>query len=225
MGPIITNIFCLIGKPGSGRETLLRSILDRSDFVYKYNLLRFVYGTTRPMNSYDINGASYHFLSNEEFDNLDPTEIIESRSYDNIYNGKVYHYFTLKKYIKFGNNYIGKVSTFQYEELKKWAMITQLKNPTIRINIYPVVVNAPIFEREKRMMNLASTEIDVYNMCNKLITERYEFKLVIEHNPEIIDNSNPNTCILDNSISGNCNITILTDLLERFIGGRIVMQG
>ena len=225
MEPITTNIFCLIGKPGSGRDTILKSVLNQSEFIEKNNINKFIYGTTRPMNSYDIDGESYHFMSNDEFENLDPTEIIESRSYDNIYTNQIYYYFTLNGYIKFGLNYIGKVSTFQYSELKKWAFLSQLKNTMVRINIYPIVINAPIFEREKRLMNKASTDEDVYNMCNKLITEKYEFKLVIEKNPEIIDYMNPNTCILDNGKSGKQNIALLTDKVEKFILNRLTMQG
>lgn len=225
MEPVTTNIFCLIGKPGSGRETILKSVINDAEFVGKNKLHKFIYGTTRPMSSSDIDGESYHFMSNEDFENLDTSEIIESRSYDNIYTNETYYYFTLKEYIKFGYNYIGKISTFQYSELKKWALISQLKNTMFRINIYPIIINASIFEREKRLMNKASIDEDVYNMCSKLLTEKYEFKLVIEKNPEIIDYMNPNTCILDNGKSGKQNITLLTNKVEKFISERIIMQG
>ena len=225
MEPVTTNIFCLIGKPGSGRETILKSVMNDTEFVEKNKLNKFIYGTTRPMNSYDIDGESYHFMTNEEFESLDPTEIIESRSYDNIYTNETYYYFTLKEYIKFGFNYIGKISTFQYSELKKWSLISQLKNTMVRVNIFPIIINASIFEREKRMMNKASIDEDVYNMCSKLLTEKYEFKLVVEQNPEIIDYMNPNTCILDNGKSGKQNIALLTNKVEKFISNRIIMQG
>lgn len=225
MEPVTTNIFCLIGKPGSGRETILKSVMNDTEFVEKNKLNKFIYGTTRPMNSYDIDGESYHFMTNEEFESLDPTEIIESRSYDNIYTNETYYYFTLKEYIKFGFNYIGKISSFQYSELKKWTLISQLKNTMARINIFPIIINASIFEREKRMVNRASMDEDVYNMCSKLLTEKYEFKLVVEQNPEIIDYMNPNTCILDNGKSGKQNIALLTNKVEKFISNRIIMQG
>ena len=74
----------------------------------------------------------------------------------------------------------------EYEELKKWAIRTQLQFPTYKINIYPIMVNAPIFEREKRMISKASTDEDIYKMCTKFIAERYEFNTVIKENPEII---------------------------------------
>ena len=34
----VTNIFCLIGKPGAGRNTILKNVLNRSDFIEKYNI-------------------------------------------------------------------------------------------------------------------------------------------------------------------------------------------
>lgn len=223
-GPLITNIFCLIGKPGSGRETIQKNILSRKEFIDKYNIKKLVYGTTRPIKPGDIEGETYHFFTDEEYANIDSDELIESRSYDN-YGGKIYYYFTLKNYIMFGDTYIAKVSTQQYVELKKWALTTQMSNPTCCINIYPIMITAPIFEREKRMMSKASTDADVYNMCIKLVAERYEFCDVINKNPELIDNMNHNSCILDNSKSGRHNIILLGDQLQKFIEIKILMQG
>ena len=220
----VTNIFCLIGKPGAGRNTILKNVLNRSDFIEKYNIHRFVYGTTRPMTPYDIEGETYHFMSKEEFLNLDPDDVIESRSYDSFFED-IYYYFTLKSHIKLGTNYIGKISTFQYDELKKWSVNTQLNMPMARINLFPIVINAPIFEREKRIMNNASTAEDVYKMCTKLISEKYEFSTVVKENPEIIDSMNPNTLIIDNSKTDKKNIVLLGNEIEKFISTKIIMQG
>lgn len=225
MESLNTNIFCLMGKPGSGKTTLLKNILNKESFIEKYNISKLVYGTTRPIGPYDIEGETYHFYTQEEFENIDPDNFIESRSYDRIYNNEIHHYFTLKDHVKFGSNYIVQFTAFQYEEFKKWALIVQLKNSMVRINIYPIMINAPIFEREKRLMNRASTEQDVYDMCSRLITEKYEFASVIKNNPELIDSMNPDTCILDNSKNGKQNLVLLTETLEKFISNKLIMQG
>lgn len=220
----ITNIFCLLGKPGAGRETILKNIMNRTEFIENNNIHRLVYGTTRPKNPYDIEGETYYFLTKEEFMNLDPDEIIESRSYDPFFDQE-YYYFTLTSHIHFGYNYIGKISTFQYEELKKWAITMQLKMPIVRINLFPITINAPIFVREKRIMNKASTDEDVYKMCTKLISEKYEFNTVIKENSEIIDNMNPQSLIIDNSLMDKSNIVIICNKIENFIKKKIIMQG
>ena len=106
MEPITTNIFCLLGKPGSGRDTLLSGILKDDNFLDEFNIKKLVCGTTRPIKPGEINGYHYHFFTKEEYELIEPTEFIEARSYDNIYINDIYWYFTLKKYIVYGNNYI-----------------------------------------------------------------------------------------------------------------------
>lgn len=221
----VTNIFCLLGKPGSGRLSILNSVLNDTEFCNKYKLERLVYGTTRPIRPGDIDGETYHFMNEIQYKDIPQEDFIESRSYDVVYNDDIHYYFTLKNYIQFGKNYIAKVSTIQYSEYKKWALLAQLKNNLLQINIYPILINAPIFEREKRMMLQSSTEDDVYSMCSKFITEKYEFKVAIEENPELIDTYNNDSCILDNSKSGRLNITVLKHQLENFISTKILMQG
>ena len=226
MKPVTTNIFCIMGNPGSGKGIILQNLLDRSEFIINYNISKFVYGTTRPMKTTDIEGLTYHFFTKEEYNNLNSSEIIESRSYDNVNTGEIYYYFTLLSHITYGSNNIGKVSLFQYDELKKWAFKTQLSNPMHRINLYPIMINASIFEREKRMINKASNENDIYEICARLLSERYEFDTVVKSNPEIIDKLNPNTCIIDNSKSGKQNIILAIDTIELFIQDKITqVQG
>lgn len=224
MEPITTNIFCLIGKPGSGKETILHKLISDTEFSTKYNINKLIYGTTRPMREGEIDGYNYHFFTKKEFDNIDPKEFIESRSYDNIYINDIYWYFTLKRDIVLGNNYIAKVSTFQYSEFKRWAFLSQLENSMHRIHIYPVMIEAPIFERVKRLIEISNTEQDIYNMCSKLITEQFEFKTVVQKNPELIDILNKDTCIIDNSYHGELYIKKAILNLKSFIINKISTQ-
>ena len=225
MEPITTNIFCLLGKPGSGRDTLLSGILKDDNFLDEFNIKKLVCGTTRPIKPGEINGYHYHFFTKEEYELIEPTEFIEARSYDNIYINDIYWYFTLKKYIVYGNNYITKVSTFQYSEFKKWALLSQLENSMHRINIYPVMIETPIYERVNRMILKSKSEEDIYRMCSKLLTEQFEFKTVLEQNPEVVDPLNQDSCIIDNSETGKESISNAIDLLELFIRRKIYSQG
>lgn len=225
MEPIVTNIFCFIGKPGSGRETLLSGVLTDNSFLEAFNIRKLVCGTTRPIKPGEKHGFTYHFFTKEEFYEIDPSEIIESRSYDNIYTNDIYWYFTLKSYIQFGNNYVAKVSTFQYSEFKKWALLAQLGNSMNRIQIFPILITAPIFEREKRIMQNAAVEHDVYNMCAKFITEQFELKSIIQNNPELIDAMNKDTCIVDNGKHGEKYVIESIKCIESFIKEKLIGAG
>src|SRR5574344_2088635 len=99
---IVANIFCVMGKPGVGRDSIIEYIFNRQDFIAKYNIEKFIQGTTRPIKYNDIDNKDYHFMTDYQFEHLDESDIIESRSYDNICDNKSYYYFTLIQYIKFG---------------------------------------------------------------------------------------------------------------------------
>ena len=57
------NIYCIIGKSGTGKDTVLEEILKNQ--VVKINKL--VPYTTRPMREGEINGKNYYFVSKETF--------------------------------------------------------------------------------------------------------------------------------------------------------------
>lgn len=77
-------IFCLVGKSGSGKDTLMNR-LDY-DKVVPY--------TTRDMREGEVEGREYHFVTDKEMEELDKQgKILEKRSYDTVYGVK--HYFTV----------------------------------------------------------------------------------------------------------------------------------
>lgn len=225
MKPVITNIFCIMGQPGSGKGIILQNLLNETEFITKYNVYKLIYGTTRPMRYNDIENVTYHFYTKEEYDNIDKAEIIESRSYDNATTEDIYYFFTLFSHIKYGSNNIGKVSFFQYEELKKWALRNELANPMHRINLFSIIVNTSLFEREKRLVNDSVTENDIYEICARLLSERYEFEMVLKTSPEIIDSLNPDTCTINNLTTEERNITLAVEQIKSFIKQKLYIQG
>ena len=81
------TIICLLGKSGTGKDTLLRLALEALP------LRPLVPYTTRPRRSGEREGAQYHFVTEEEMDRMAAAgQIIERRSYDTVHG--VWHYFT-----------------------------------------------------------------------------------------------------------------------------------
>ena len=57
------KVLAIIGKAGSGKDTLLNACLDR----YKDKLHGIVSYTTRPPREGEVDGINYFFVSEEEF--------------------------------------------------------------------------------------------------------------------------------------------------------------
>lgn len=212
----ITNLFLIIGKPGAEKYKFIHNILSDVMFIDDYKLKRFVHGTTRKMRPYDTNGITYYFYTKNEYDNIDPKEIIESRSYDDINTEEISYYFTLKSHIKLGNNYVGTCSVFQYMEIRKWANIFQLDMPTHQINIYPIYIQAPLRERLIRMINRNRNDDGLYTACAKILTARYEYSAVLEN--RVIDKFDPRTCFVEFE---NDNYDEVLNTISKFIKDKI----
>ena len=60
------NILAIMGKAGSGKDTLLKALLQKPQFK---NAVPIVSCTTRPIRENEQDGVNYHFLTNEEFTN------------------------------------------------------------------------------------------------------------------------------------------------------------
>lgn len=225
---IYTNLFCLLGRPGSGRTSVLKNVLSDKEFVEKHQISRFTYATTRALKPDDIMGENYFFFSDKEFQEIcrtDPDSIIESRSYDLINTIKPNYYFTLKDHIRFGTNYIGRVSLYQYEELKSWAEKTQLVLPSMQINIYPIMVDCGVFECFDRLENKLSDETDLYNLFARMVSERFEYEQALDRNPEVFDPANHNTLVLNNRTRNPDIIDELGARTKMFMTTKLSLQG
>ena len=60
------TIIAIMGKAGSGKDTLMHALLHTSTFSSAAPIISC---TTRPIRDYEKDGVDYHFLSNEEFTN------------------------------------------------------------------------------------------------------------------------------------------------------------
>lgn len=83
----MNHIYCIIGKSGTGKDTVLEEILKNK--TIKINKL--VPYTTRPMREGEENGKNYHFVSRDEFFKMDESGlVIEKRCYDTVHGEWIY---------------------------------------------------------------------------------------------------------------------------------------
>jgi len=72
------RIFYLMGKSSSGKDTIYKHLMAKPAL----GLLPIVQYTTRPIRSEETEGVEYHFVTEEELDELDQQgKLIESRAY------------------------------------------------------------------------------------------------------------------------------------------------
>ena len=84
------NIFCIMGKSSSGKDTIFKILLQRKDV----NLKRIVSYTTRPQRSNEKPGDEYNFVTMEEKDKLIADgKVIEIREYNTVHGP--WFYFTV----------------------------------------------------------------------------------------------------------------------------------
>ena len=84
------KIYCLLGKSSSGKDTLVKMLLEESGLALK----TIVPYTTRPIRVGEQEGVEYHFVTEETQKKLEAEgKIIELRAYDTICG--VWKYFTV----------------------------------------------------------------------------------------------------------------------------------
>lgn len=77
------NIIALIGKAGSGKDTILKLCLDKNTDYHNI-----ISCTSRPMREGEVEGFNYYYLTKEEFENkIENNEMVEWSNFNNWYYG------------------------------------------------------------------------------------------------------------------------------------------
>lgn len=75
------NIFYVMGKSASGKDTIFQDLLERKELGLK----RIVLYTTRPIRAKETDGVEYYFVDDEKLARLEKEgKIIEVRAYDTV---------------------------------------------------------------------------------------------------------------------------------------------
>lgn len=84
------NIFVLMGKSATGKDTIFQTIVKKG----VCDLKTIITYTTRPIRKGETEGIEYHFVTQEQFMKWEREhKIIEKRSYQTVYG--IWNYFTV----------------------------------------------------------------------------------------------------------------------------------
>ncbi len=95
------SITIIIGKSGSGKDTLLKKMVAEG----KTPIVSY---TTRPMRVGEVDGVDYHFVSHDEFQYLiESNQLTEYRTYTTAVGGKRDTWFYGSPRLDLGKDYVG----------------------------------------------------------------------------------------------------------------------
>lgn len=105
------NIYILMGKSATGKDTLYKKLLED----VRINFKPLVTYTTRPIREGEKDGVEYFFKTKEEYEKISKKDIIEERCYKTIH-GDWYYYMIKDNQININSNdkylLIGTLPTF-----------------------------------------------------------------------------------------------------------------
>lgn len=138
------KILLLIGKSATGKDTVLKEILEKNNS--KLPLKRAVSVTTRPMRENEIEGEDYYFITDDEFKLSEKNkEFIEETSYK--VRQKIWHYGFQKKEFSSDTNYLIIANPYGFR-----AFLKAYKNKEIDKEIVPIYLICSEEERKRRYL-------------------------------------------------------------------------
>ncbi len=158
----MSRIFCIVGKSGSGKDTLYKAILEK----YPGLLTPIIPCTTRPMREGEVNGENYFFVTDRELSLLEERgQVIEKREYHTVRG--LWTYFTRRFPLMEGRDYI---------------VITTLEGVRSFIRAFgdrvrPVYLTLPDGQRLRRCLDReeAGQNPDYAEMCRRFLADEKDF--------------------------------------------------
>lgn len=160
-------LLVLVGKTASGKDSI------RAELIKKYNMSPVVTYTTRPMRSGEVNGVSYHFVTNDVFNKMkDENAFAETTSY-NVATGETWQYGT--PYSELDDN--KKVIILNPEGIKNMP----------DIDAFIVYVNAPTNVIKKRLKKRGDNKREARR---RIRADKKDFKNIHKYVDFQVDNYN-----------------------------------
>ena len=167
-------IYCLIGKSGSGKDTVYKRLLeDRS-----LNFGHVVACTTRPRRAGEENGREYNFYTEEEFEAmLMRGAVIEYRCYQTVH-GPWYYFTADDGQIDLSERSTLLIGTLEsYAALRKWFADRTAGDNTGGRTVRPIYLEVEDGLRLQRLLDRErSQETPRYQeMCRRFLADSLDF--------------------------------------------------
>ena len=150
------SVFIFSSPSGAGKTTLVKLVSKKKNFITSIS------HTTRKPRSNEINGNDYHFVSNEEFQNLIKQK--QFLEYAKVFNN---YYGTSKKPV-INNLLDGKNVLFDID----WQGSKQIKAQNINFNIFSFFVLPP--SREVLYKRLSNRDMKDKLIASERMKEFYK---------------------------------------------------
>lgn len=179
------RIFCIIGKSGTGKNTLAKTLLSGECGCRELNLAEIVPVTTRPKRHDEVGTESftyrrenletlvvtssipdYVYVTDEEFDKLD---LVEQRSYK-VANGDVWKYGTPKLGLPYDRDYILITTPDAIPKIQKYYEADMFR-------VITCVVCCSAKTRITRMLDRGyGTPEEVAEQCRRYLADEKDFR-------------------------------------------------
>lgn len=158
------RLFCLIGKSGSGKDTIFRNLIEDKDL----GLLPVVTYTTRPKRDNETDGNEYFFVNEEMIDKFRAEgRIIELRKYNTIKG--VWYYCTVDD----GRTDFKKGSFLMIATLEAYQGLKE----RFGSNAVPIYIDVEDGERLERALHRERSQRkpDYAEMCRRFLADSTDF--------------------------------------------------
>ena len=159
------RIFCIMGKSGTGKDTLYKRLLGDGELPFE----RLVPCTTRPIRAGEQNGREYHFYTVDEFRALEKAgKVIESRCYATVHGP--WYYFTADD----GQIDLALRSTLLIGTLESYLALRAYYGAD---RVVPVYVEVEDGERLQRALDRerAEAEPKYRELCRRFLSDSEDF--------------------------------------------------
>ncbi len=159
------RIFCIMGKSGTGKDTLYRELLNDGALPFE----RLVPCTTRPIRAGEQNGREYNFYTVEEMQALEREgRIIESRCYHTVHGP--WYYFTADD----GQIDLARHSTLLIGTLESYVALRAYVGADL---VVPVYIEVEDGERLQRALDRerAEKEPKYRELCRRFLADCEDF--------------------------------------------------